>query len=569
MADEPEGATAPQPDTTPESAAPLVYLDVDDEITSAAARIRSADAERVTLVLPYGSRLATSRINFRLLAREAAERGKRIEIVCADSSARALAGAAGLTVHPSVAAYEAHRTGVAIEPEPDGADAGANGAPPSGEGAAARGPAPAAPEREEETATRVLPTPRRKAPNVPLVGPPRPPLRTGLAAGIGLALVVLVAAAAILAVEVLPAATIVLAPRSEPVGPVALSVEARLDTTAVDPANLVIPAERLSFPLEASYTITPTGFEVVDTKATGNVTFSNLDPFRSKRIDAGAIVQTEPGVEFALLADVTLPEASIDFSSGELVIIPSTSTVAVEATVAGPEGNVEKNTIIVVPKGENKNSTKVTNQEATSGGAHTEIPEVSQRDVDTALLALDDALADDLGRQVEERVGVPAGITLFQDTLAVGSAEYSVDPASLVGSPELEVELTATAQGTVLGVDSSPIRGLAESRLQAEVDAGWTLATGATEFSLGTPMALGDVVSYPFTIGGMQIRNIDQAALVSGIRGLVLAEARSRLDDYGDVEVTLWPDWVTTIPRNLDRITFTLAEPRPAPSPTP
>ena len=36
----------------------LVYLDVDDEITSAAARIRATEAEQITLVLPYGSRLA-------------------------------------------------------------------------------------------------------------------------------------------------------------------------------------------------------------------------------------------------------------------------------------------------------------------------------------------------------------------------------------------------------------------------------------------------------------------------------------------------------------------------------
>ena len=84
----------------------LIYLDVDDEITSAAARIRAAGADRVALVLPYGSRLATSRINFRLLAREATERGKHIEVICADASARALAVAAGLPTHASVAAFE-------------------------------------------------------------------------------------------------------------------------------------------------------------------------------------------------------------------------------------------------------------------------------------------------------------------------------------------------------------------------------------------------------------------------------------------------------------------------------
>ena len=98
-----QSATPP----TPPVLSHLVYLDVDDEITSAAARIRSTEADRITLVLPYGSRLATSRINFRLLAREAAARGKQLDIVCADASARALAAAAGLPVHASVAAFEA------------------------------------------------------------------------------------------------------------------------------------------------------------------------------------------------------------------------------------------------------------------------------------------------------------------------------------------------------------------------------------------------------------------------------------------------------------------------------
>ena len=34
--------------------AAIVYLDVEDEITSAASRIRSAEENRVALVVPYG-----------------------------------------------------------------------------------------------------------------------------------------------------------------------------------------------------------------------------------------------------------------------------------------------------------------------------------------------------------------------------------------------------------------------------------------------------------------------------------------------------------------------------------
>ena len=79
----------------------IVYLDVDDEITSAAARIRTAEEVDVALVLPAGSRIATSRINFRLLAREAhraepAPRDRRPRGV--DAGARRVGRAAGVRV---------------------------------------------------------------------------------------------------------------------------------------------------------------------------------------------------------------------------------------------------------------------------------------------------------------------------------------------------------------------------------------------------------------------------------------------------------------------------------------
>ena len=87
--------------------ATIVYLDADDEITSAANRIRQADDTRVALVIPFGSRVATSRINFKLLAREAMVNGRRLDIVAPDASARALAASAGLPVFGSVGEYEA------------------------------------------------------------------------------------------------------------------------------------------------------------------------------------------------------------------------------------------------------------------------------------------------------------------------------------------------------------------------------------------------------------------------------------------------------------------------------
>src|SRR4051794_15939927 len=121
-------------------AAGIVYLDVDDEITSAAARIRASPTPRVALVVPYGSRIATSRINFRLLSREALVSNRRLAIVAGDPASRALAASAGLPAYASVAEYEGAEgtggRGVAVA-DPAVPDAAASEEPESSDEAGA------------------------------------------------------------------------------------------------------------------------------------------------------------------------------------------------------------------------------------------------------------------------------------------------------------------------------------------------------------------------------------------------------------------------------------------------
>ena len=545
----------------PEVLADLVYLDVDDEITSAAARIRATEAERITLVLPYGSRLATSRINFRLLAREATERGKRLEIVCADATARALAAAAGLPVHASVAAYEARDEPGTGEPSTNGSDAPSAGAQ---DAVAATTAQLALPELAgDESPTAAITLPRRSSPRVPLVGPSRPPIQPRVAVAAGVGVVVAVLILGLLALQLLPAATIVLHPRSQGVGPVSLTVEARPDVLQPDTANLAIPAQRFTFPLEASDTFTATGTKAVDTKATGNVTFTNYDTSAGNRIPAGSIVSTKDGIDFATLDDVIVPASPI------FPFPPSKSSVGVEAVKPGPSGNVDADTITVVPRTENKHLLDVTNEDPTRGGAHEDRTVVSADDIANAQVALEDALQVELDSQVSGAAGLPSGVTLYPQTATVGEATPSVDTTTLIGTEATEFDLGATADGSVLGVDPSPIQGLVAGRLDAEVDEGWTLQGGSTTFQLGEPAVLGEVISFPVSVRGTEVRDVDEAALLAQVRGLVASQARAKLEAYGDISLSLWPDWVTTVPANVDRIDFTIGDPQPEPSPTP
>jgi baseplate J-like protein len=570
MADDPARATEATVPAEPSPPAPsvqthLVYLDVDDEITSAAARIRASESQQITLVLPFGSRLATSRINFRLLAREATERGKRLDIVCADASARALAAAAGLPVHASVAAYEAAR-------------GGSGGAAPSTNGhdrptVSVAGSATiqlALPELadDEDAATKLVTLPRRSSPRVPMVGPARPPVppRVAIAAGVGVvaALVIL----GLLALQLLPAATIVLHPRSQQVGPLSLTVQARSDVTTIDEANLILPAQRFTFELEASQAISASGTKVVDAKATGEVVFSNFDTGSGVLIPKGTIVRTrdKDHIEFATLAELTLPKAQVDFFP-PFPTHPSTGTVGIQAVVAGDTGNVGNNTITDIPSA--GRLLKVNNPEPTSGGAHTESTVISQKDVDAALAAINAALQTDLDTQLASGVSIPSAVTLFHETKSVGEPEFATDPQTFIGTEATAAEVQATAEGSVLGVDPSPIQGLVESRLDAEVDEGWTLQDGSTTVDLGEPSVAGDAISFPVSVAATEVHDVDREALLKQISGLVAAQARSRLEVYGDVSISLWPDWVTTIPTNGDRVELTIAAPQPAPSPSP
>ena len=98
--------------TTPAPVAAIIYLDIDDEITTAATRMRTLPERRLAIVLPGGSRVATSRINFRLLAREATTRDRELAIVTPEAATRALAASAGLPVYASVAEFAVGVAGV-------------------------------------------------------------------------------------------------------------------------------------------------------------------------------------------------------------------------------------------------------------------------------------------------------------------------------------------------------------------------------------------------------------------------------------------------------------------------
>ncbi len=636
----------------------ILYLDSDDEITTAANRVREADVTRIAIVLPFGSRVATSRINFRLLSRDATLNGKRLSVVASEAATRALAASAGLPVFSTVAEYEASEEGgvdrsaaatdtaagvvagagpaaadgaavpvtAAGEPgdarAPGDADArstsprGSGGRRPRGQGstgpsevsdaddsgiagpavvaagafatgAAAGGAAPLSadatpsmaprPGREPHAhrlpsavpAARVVadtpiasPTPEvappagsrvRPAPTAQRFGSSiaRAPVAIGLAV-VALALVV----GGVGAYVFLPTATAVIAPKEAAIGPIPLRITADPAATEADPEARTVPAMTKDVPVETTDSFEVTGKRVEETAATGTVRFRNKDFTSTNTVPRGSIVGTQNGVRFRTERSVTVPAAQLV----GLQIFPASATVKVTAVDPGPEGNVQPNTILVIPRGEDPLTLDVNNPDATSGGKRDEFPRVVQADINAATKALDAKLASTFAEQVADPSLAADGTTVFPETASLGDATYTVDPKSLLGKEVETFDLGASATGTVLAVDENAVQQVAEANIGPQVQEGYRLVEGSSDIQPSPGVVEDGVITFPVSITARQVLQVDPAAVEARIRGKSLKDAKAILDTYGQSQLTVWPDWVGSIPTFDQRVDVRMAE---------
>ena len=566
-------------------------------------------------MIPFGSRVATSRINFRLLAREALATGRRLDIVAPDASARALAASAGLPVFASVGEYEAALDvdDDAAETAPDTSATGAGGTAAGGLAAGAIGVAalggPAGPGgvipgqgdgRPIDPSRDTIPTQRQR---VPITEPassdygapgiedsPRPRPSAGNAddggrrrgpggrvLGALLLLLLILGAGVAFAVTILPAADISITPHIETIGPISFNVTADPAATAVDPEAGVIPATTLEIPVTASGEFPATGKKIVREKAKGAVRFTNCDPSASYRIPSGSTVQTRGGIGFSIDEEVFLPVAGISGTPPNISVRCTTSEVTVTADKAGEEGNVAAGTIRVVPARYNRNLVRVTNPAATKGGSREEFPRVKQEDVDAAIAQLKKDTQAQFESELENPDTVPEGTTVFPETAVMSDLATDVDPASLVGKEVATFTLSMTGTGTVQAVDATPIEAIAEERLASSISDGYQLVPGSISVDVGEGSVVNGVITFPVDGTAKQVQPLDPAALERMVLGLPKAEAEAVLAPYGDVVVVLSPGYVTNVPTMDARVTVVIneavdsgpAEATPGPSPTP
>ena len=637
----------------------VCYLEVDDEITDAVARLRAARDGRVVVVLPPGSRIGTSRINFRLLAREAEGRGIAIALVSGDPGVRALAVSAGMPVHGTVAEAEAalglpvdgsdgvgalhevqHSLPAAPTPRvgPDGASdaaaptesvrpgagvpvvaaaassataattaatAPALAAPavPSAPAIARPGPGPVSgsqfpptgfvpgapggpgtpgvPAGQSPTSGFAV-TPRATAASVthpggygdPMLADPRAleaaerarakrhgRSRTRRLVGLGIRLALIVAvvgAAAYGAYLYLPTASIRVTPTTSQFGPLTVTVTADPTVAVKDTGAGLVPAERVPIPLSATDSFAASGTQVDLTKATGTIRFTSQNTVTDVIVPDGTKVSTNSGVDFETTQPTTLPRATVSGTT----ITPSTANTPIRALKAGPDGNVDADTITALPPVLDQVQVKGTNPQPTTGGKKTQSPVVTRTDYDGAVQVLTRQLQAQLRVALRDPATTPRGLTLFPETGALGKVTTDKTASDLVGSAADSFDLTAESSSSALAVDQAQIETVAATQLTDSAPTGVHVFADTVKTQVSPGIVNGDRIVFEVTATAQQYDPPDSQALTQQIRGKTVSEARSILAAYGTVEVSVWPDFIPTIPDDARRINVAIEDPQ-------
>ena len=496
------------------------YLDNDDEITDAVARLRGTEDERVVFVVPPGSRIATGRINFKLLAREAESRALTLAVASPDEQVRALASAAGVLARPTPDEAEA-----ALE-RGDQPEVGAPPAAPS-----------------TTTVAAVAPSSDRGASLLAWRSQ-----RVRLASLVSLALLIV---AGFLVTTTLPTAEVTLTPRISDLGPFEVLVTASADTTDIDPSAGAVPATALAIPLQAEITHPSSGQLVTETKATGSVTFTSASQDSEQEIGAGTRVETPAGIAFRTTRTVVLPPSEEG--------LPAQVTAPVEAVVGGETGNVAPGRISVAPSLQGQDIS-VSNPEATSGGATRIAPLVEPGDYDDAVENLENLLRGKLKAFVEDPVNTPAGLTVFAETRALGPLRLEPAADEVVGDISAELTLSGSAAAQVLAVDEAQVDALLRALIETGQPPGSRLLPESVDIRHEAGVAEGDRIGFDGFASASVTPVIDVEALAVQIAGLPVSEAQAILDGLGQATVNVWPGFLGDLPNDRERITLDVLE---------
>ncbi|HEX3081832.1 MAG TPA: hypothetical protein VHQ86_01120 [Candidatus Saccharimonadia bacterium] len=556
-----------------------LYLEADEDITSAIDKLGKAPAGPVQVVVPKRSTMLQSIINLKLL-KKAADAGKKdLVLVTSDKIATELAARVGLAVAPSLGAKavlsdaKAPESASAVEEVIEADDPEPPGPPPGPVVPAAKpksskpllkrltvsdGPPPAPESETKAPAVVDAPTDEAARPGMRLKTPKIPNfhrMQRRVMWIVGLVVLVLAYLGTMFLIT--NAKVVLYASGSKVDIDTSFAVDPTLKTT--DQPKAVLAGQLVTVNKDLSGSFAPTGKQDAGTKATGTITVYNNYDTNPHGLVAGTRFQAPDGKIFRSTADATVPGATPG------TIFPFTPTpgksspIPVEADQAGDSYN-EAPASYTIPGYSGTMQQQITGQGIQMAGGTTKtITIVAQGDVDNekaALLAKD---KDNATRDLQSRV--PSGYVALPASQA--TATPTVNPSPAVGAAGDTATLSLKVTYTVLAVKQSEYSALVEAQEQKQVGAQNQIydnglknaqVTASDKDSMGRQ-------NFHLTTEAYGGAKLDKAAIAKKLKGQRYGDAASTASGLPGVtraDISIWPGWVSSMPSRTDKISITI-----------
>ena len=561
-----------------------LYLEVDEDITSAIDKLSKTAEGSVQIVVPKRSTMLQSIINLKLLKKAADQSGKELVLVTNDRIAGDLASRVGLAVAPSIGAKPVLTEAVipeALKAHEEIIDAGdpeppvvapvtepktksfrkqlikrmpVSDGPPAPPAAAQTGAAlttvPTAEGAAGEPAASAAVRPEPKVPNFSRLR------RRILWLGAAVLLVVFYFAA----MYFFTSATVTL---------FATGTKVNIDTTfTVDPAltasnqaKAVIAGQAVSVSKDLTGPFVPTGKKDAGTKASGTITAYNEYDTSPHALVTGTRFQAPDGKIFRTKSDSTVPGATVGLSGGQLVLTPGKSDpIPVEADAAG-DGYNEAPAKYTIPGYSGAMQTKIYGQGAQmTGGTTKTVTITAQGDVDTEQAALLSGDKDGSTRDLTSRV--PSGYVAL--TASQSAVVTSVSPSPTVGAAGDTGTLTLKVTYSVLAVKKADYQALIQSQEQTQVGAQnqvYDDGIGAAQVTTAGDKTSSGTQVFHFTTEAYSGTKLDKTAIVTKLKGQRFGDAKNTATGLPGVtraDINISPAWVSKLPSRADKITITI-----------
>jgi hypothetical protein len=525
----------------------VIYIDIEDDITSIIEKVKSSHSKIVALVPPKRSTVLNSAVNMKLLQKTSDEAKKQLVLVTSDPTLVSLA--AGLSMYATGNLHTKPSVPDVRDEPPalpdDVIDGGAiDEEAPVGElkdmdealKQAHSGKNPADTAKSTKSKNRFV----FKIPNFDT-------FRNRL--------IIIVAGLLLLGVGwwwaffVAPKATVAIEAQTSRIA-VDLPVTVSAADTDVDKAQLkrkVVTVERTSTePFES------TGTKNVGEKASGPMTAQNCDSSEGFTLDAGTIVTSPDGLKFEMLEAAAVPGGS--FSGGGCTS-PGEATITIRAMAAGTDYNLPEGTIYDID-GVGSLVTGYGGQ--LSGGTDKEIKVVAQKDVDGATSRLKaQAPADALSELKDKLTDAYLGIDETYDSQA-GKITHSPQ----VGDEAASGNVTSTVTYTLVGVSREDLKAVIDKAVQTQIEGGsqtiYNDGLGTVRFALVSDKD--NIYTLDVSTAAFVGPDIDTNALAQAVSGKRFSEIQKIVKEQPgvvNVEIDLEPFWVFNAPA-ADKISVSL-----------